>query len=176
MTAYAATGLRRQPREIFIAQLEALLRSTVGPRDQNWGSFPSEDMSFVTWMREGTVFIDVQETSTLSVRVPLVSVLSVSSEILEWISARNSAQYAGHYWLRPGADEYNWQLVCELKFPWDWMDQHLANVVLQACPGFGAVLNRDVAPDFIRDFGGQPWWDTKCAADSMGAQCLALLD
>lgn len=164
------------PREVFISQLHERLSATVGPREQNWGSFPTEDMSFVTWMRDGTVFIHVQETSSLSVRVPLVSGLAISPEILEWISTRNSAQYAGHYWLRPGSDENHWQLICEVKFPWDWMDQHLANVIMQACPGLGTVLSRDIAPEFMREFGGQPWWDTTCAGDSMGAQCLALLD
>ncbi|WP_157561357.1 hypothetical protein [Mycobacterium sp. E802] len=159
-----------------MSQLEARLNATLGPRDQQWGSFPTADLPLVTWLRDGTVFIHMGDDTKLSVRVPLVSGLSVSSGILDWISTRNSAQYAGHYWLRPGADEHNWQLVCEVKFPWDWFDQHLADVVTQACPGLGTVLNRDVAPDFIRQFGGQPWWDSACAAEHMGAQILALLD
>lgn len=162
-------------KHIFISQLEDRLSATLGSRDQQWGSFPTVDTSLVTWLRDGTVFIHVDDTK-LSVRVPLVSRLSASQEILDWISSRNSAQYAGYYWLRPGADEQHWQLVCEVKFPWDWFDQHLADVVIQSCPGLGTVLNRDVAPEFIRQFGGELWWDTTCSADHMGAQVLALLD
>jgi hypothetical protein len=163
-------------RSIFISQLETCLHNTLGPRDQNWGSFPSPDVSMVTWVRDGTVFIHADEDTKLSVRVPLVSDLSVSPEILDWISSRNSAQYAGYYWLRPGSDENHWQLMCEVKFPWDWMDQHLASVIMQTCPGFGAVLNRQVAPEFIEKFGGCPWWDPSATGDKMGAQVLVLLD
>ena len=163
-------------KDIFISQLEAHLDAGFGPRDQHWGSFPTAEMSFVTWMRDGTVFIHVGDDTKLSVRVPLVSGLSISPEILDWISTRNSSQYAGHYWLRPGADENHWQLIGEVKFPWDWLDQHLAQVILQSCPGLGTVLNRDIAPEFMQNFGGQRWWDATCPADSMGAQCLALLD
>lgn len=163
-------------REVFISQLEARLITELGPRDQDWGSFPDENTSFVTWLRNGTAFIHVGDDTKLSVRVPLVSGLSISPEILDWISGRNSGQYAGHYWLRPGSDENHWQLICEVKFPWDWMDQHLANVVLQTCIGLGTVLNRDVAPEFMQQFGGERWWDTAHAADMMRAQTLALLD
>lgn len=163
-------------KDFFISQLEARLTASLGPRDQHWGSFPTPDTSFVTWLRDGTLFIHVGDDTKLSVRVPLVSGLSISPEILDWISSRNSAQYAGHYWLRPGADENHWQLICEVKFPWDWFDQHLANVILQACPGLGTVLNRDVAPEFIQKFGGERWWDTSFPADKMGAQVLAALD
>jgi hypothetical protein len=163
-------------RELFISQLETRLNARLGPRDLDWGSFPTPDMSFATWLRDGGVFIHMDESSTLEVRVPLVSGLSISPDILDWISSRNSNQYAGHYWLRPGADENHWQLVCALKFPWDWMDQSLADVILQTCPGLGTVLNRDIAPEFMQKFGGEPWWDTTYAADKMGAQVLALLD
>lgn len=163
-------------REAFLSLLEARLSATVGPRNQQWGSFPTDETSMVTWMRDGTTFIHVPDDTKLSVRVPLVSGLSVSAEILDWISSRNSAQYAGHYWLRPGAGDDNWQLICEVKFPWDWFDQHLADVVLQTCPGLGTVLNRDVAPEFIGKFGGQPWWDASLGGDQMGAQILVLLD
>lgn len=130
----------------------------------------------MTWLRDGTVFIHLSDDTKLPVRVPLVSGLAISPEILDWISGRNSAQYAGHYWLRPGADEHQWQLVCEVKFPWDWMDQHLAEAILQTCPGLGTVLNRDVAPEFMQKFGGTPWWDTTYPADKMGSQVLVLLD
>ncbi len=163
-------------REIFVSQLEARLTSTMGPREEAWGSFPTTELSLVTWMRDGTVFIHVSDDTKLQVRVPLVSGLTISPEILEWISERNSGQYAGHYWLRPGSDEHHWQLVCEVKFPWDWMDQHLAEVILQSCLGLGTVLNRDVGSEFIAKFGGELWWDSTCPADTMGAQCLALLD
>lgn len=163
-------------REIFISQLEARLGATLGPRDQHWGTFPTPDLSLVTWLRDGTVFIHVSDDTKLAVRVPLVSGLAISPEILDWISGRNSAQYAGHYWLRPGADQHQWQLVCEVKFPWDWMDQHLAEVILQTCPGLGTVLNRDVAPEFMQKFVGTPWWDTTYPADKMGSQVLVLLD
>jgi hypothetical protein len=56
------------------------------------------------------------------------------------------------------------------------MDQHLAEVILQSCPGLGTVLNRDVSPEIMQKFGGERWWDTTCPADKMGAQVLALLD
>jgi hypothetical protein len=163
-------------RQVFISQLEAHLATKVGVREQDWGSFPDQQTSFVTWLRDGTAFIHVGDDTKLSVRVPLVSGLAISSEILDWISSRNSAQYAGHYWLRPGSDENQWQLICEVKFPWDWMDQHLANVVFQTCIGLGRVLNRDVAPEFMEKFGGERWWDTTHTAEMMRAQILALLD
>ncbi|MHA7666822.1 hypothetical protein [Mycolicibacterium sp. HS_4_1] len=162
-------------KQVFVSQLEAELTVKLGPRERDWGSFPDESTPLVTWLRDGTVFIHADQEK-LSVRVPLVSDLTVSPEILEWISGRNSGQYAGHYWLRPGADEHHWQLVCEVKFPWDWMDQHLANVVLQTCVGLGTVLNRDVAPGFMEQFGGLRWWDESHTPEMMRAQTLALLD
>ncbi|MGU3291501.1 hypothetical protein [Williamsia sp. M5A3_1d] len=164
-------------REILIERLHSQLALQHGELGFDWGVFPSSDTPMATWMRDGTVFFHVSdEIEKLTVRVALVSNLSVSEGILDWIHERNSKQFAGHYWLRPGADEAHWQLVCELKFPWVWIDEHLAEVILQSCPGLGGVLNGAIATEFMARFGGESWWNSQGDADFMNSQVLALMD
>ena len=47
---------------------------------------------------------------------------------------------------------------------------------MAATPGLGTVLNRDVAPGFMEQFGGLRWWDESHTPEMMRAQTLALLD
>lgn len=162
-------------RDVFVGQLHAHLRDDLGPENSDWGAFPDASLAFCTWVRTGTLFYHSPESSHLSVRVPLVSALSVDSRICKWIDDRNYHQYAGHYWLREGSDDQHWSLMCGLKYPWDWMDQHQAEVILQTTPSLGAVLGDAVVDDFIRDFGGSRAWDPTADSDGMGAAALVFM-
>lgn len=163
-------------RELFVEALGQALTAASGPEGDEWGIFVTPELAMATWMRDGTLFLHVPDDHKLEVRVPLVAGLRVSSEICAWIHHRNSNQTMGNYWLRPGSDEASWQLVCALKFSWDWMNEYLAEAIFRSCIGLGALLQRDVATEFMERFGGQPWWRTEGDSVFMGAQALAALD
>jgi len=165
---------QERKRLSFIQQLRERLENTLGPIEDGWGFFITPEMPWATWIRSGTVMFHSPDSSHLSIVTPLVSGLTVTPEILEWVSQRSHSQFAGHYWLRPGADEKQWQLVCGMKFPWDWMDQWLSDVVLEVGPDFGKVLTEGVAPEFIKEFGGRPWWDS--TTENIGSYVLSLMD
>jgi hypothetical protein len=157
-------------RSLFIQNLHAYLSETLGSIGEDWGVFPDESYPMGTWVRTGTIFIHQEGASTIRVEAPLVQGIEISPDILEWIASRNEKQFFGNYWANVFADD-TCSIVCGVKWPWEWMDAHIAKVLIEVGSTFGETLS-DVSQELIEQFDARLRWDKTGDTESMVKQAF----